>query len=232
MDPRDASHDSPAPSRPKKAHRLDLEIIVDDEMQEYALIGDLDELDEIFGELDRQPGPALPAAGELGQAHEDPERDDRQASAAAPADGQRELARRDAEIAELQAMLNAMKPLGLELAELQSARAVAEQHVLARESELTQLREELRVLRLALETAPREAAGEPTELLALRAENEALRARIERMKGRQRSLQRRGREREGVLARERKRHAATRAKLAEAKRLASERWKALRSRKR
>lgn len=228
MDPRDASHDATAPPsdpRTKKAHRLDLEIIVDDELQDYALIGDLDELDEIFGELDRTPAP--PPALPVEQDATTPAESER----AAPADPARELARRDAEIAELQGMLEAMKPLGVELAELQSARALAEQHALARESELARLREELRVLRLAVETPP---ANDPreAELASLRCENEELRGRVERLKERQRSLRRRARERAGVLARERQRHAATRARLNEARRLASERWKALRSRER
>lgn len=146
---------------------------------------------------------------------------------------QAEGRRKDTTIAELKAMLDALTPLGEELATVEQARLAAEDRAKELEAVVASLVEELTRAASIVErnwqdlgdrgsavTANRKASiGAHLEEQAK--ESDRLLKTVERLKEKLDA-------REAVLTREKERHAATRAKLAEQRSIAADRWRELR----
>lgn len=191
-----------APSVPQARH---IEIVVlEDGLQDVTFADGSDRFDDLLLAIGEQPGPALPS--------------DEPGSPAAVA---RELARKDATIAGLRSLLEGLRPLAEESARSLEARQLAEQRAAAAERELGALRVRLQECEASL--AESTAAAE-----ALRASGAEKAEQVASLRERMGRLELRLRQRTGVLTRERERHAATRAKLAERSKVASERWQELR----
>ncbi len=140
---------------------------------------------------------------------------------AAPVRQEDELARRDATIGSLREMLAALHPLVDEVERSEESRRMAEERLGRREQELAALRARLAQSEEAL-------AGLRAALAGAQARPVADVEVLERLRERQRRLQLKLLERNGVLARERARHARTRERLARRDRLARERWNEIR----
>jgi hypothetical protein len=134
---------------------------------------------------------------------------------------ERELARKDAKIRELESVLEALRPLAEDAGKSELSRLAAEQRAAICERELADLLQRLTLSEAALAQSQGAAA-------ALRDACEARAVELAGLRERVRQLEHRVRDRDGVLRRERERHAATRAKLAERSKVASERWAEIR----
>ena len=174
------------------------EVIVRDEM-DIALAGDFSQLHDVLDELGGAPLP--PVLDEL-------------------EDLEHTVACKDATIKQLQVMLESLLPLSEELEDAQRARRDAERRTAHVKGELRRLRQHLTHTSEELE-ATRHGND---QVLNLQRRRERSKALVKHLRLRIRRLERTQMLREGVLSRERKRHAATREKLKERRAVATERW--------
>ena len=183
------------------------------------------------------PAPPLPATGHAprGELHELLD----EVGAVAPSSQEAAQAeRQQTVIAELRRMLEALQPLGEELAAAERARAAAQEHIGALDVLVAALEDQLTLAAQEVEVERRRAEDLERALAAALAASRAAEIEApERAAARERELATLARRcerleralaaREGVLARERQRHRATRARLAEQRRDAAERGREL-----
>ena len=169
---------------------------------DFALAGDFSQLNDALLEIGGEPEPALPDG---------------------VTDIEHTLACKDATIKQLQAMLETLLPLSEELGEVEAACRAAERKAERANRELQALRDRLAATSEELEGSRHEVVSEADRERSAKAQ-----AEIKRLKLKIRRLERRALIREGVLSRERKRHASTRQKLTERRAVASQRWNEIR----